>query len=398
MGLSPRLPRAITISPWGSGTSRTFDRPSDILDWLELQKSAWEDIKPRNSVLLSQWTSQRGFADRVESLTKQVEKCLSSSDLADLSDQKQPEFARIVQNLTQHLDKYSAGDVLSTSHPYFAYIQALAVTDPDAGATLLIACMSNGGRHLGQAGTLLDAIARIGPGHVYLDKAKRNTIRSLKAELSKHRKRAEEDIAELRNLIDQEVARTNEQNEAYQLAMEKRERSWAEMTKRCHTEWDDLKQVYDEKLALLAPTEYWRDRSTAHRKTARKYAYAFGGTLAVFLTVFGWLGVTQLAKPATESVVLAVLPVLIPAFAGVWVLRILGRLLSENLMIAQDAHERETMVKTFLALMRDETTGKEVITDEDRRLILHALFRPSAVTATDDAPPLHWAEAFRLKS
>jgi hypothetical protein len=95
--------------------------------------------------------------------------------------------------------------------------------------------------------------------------------------------------------------------------------------------------------------------------------------------------------------VLVLLPVLVPAFAGVWVLRILGRLLSENLAIAQDASERETMVKTFLSLMRDETTGKSVVTDEDRRIILNALFRQSAVTATDDTPPIHWLQAFKLK-
>lgn len=399
MSKSPPLPKPITISFWGSEESKTFERPSDILDWLELQNSSWSaDVTPRNNVLQAQWKSQHGFASRVKTIARQVEQHLASSDIADLTDQKRQEFNQNLRSLGQHLEKYSNGEVVSTSHPYFSYIQALAETDPNAGATLLLACTNNGAILLSKAGNNLDAIARIGPGHAYLDTAKRKTISSLKAELSKLKNRAGQELEELRTHIDQEVARTNEQNEAHQSAVEERKSSWTALTESCHTEWEELKRIYDEKLALLAPTEYWRDRSTDHRKTARNYAIAFSIALAVFLSVFGWLGITHLTEPSTDSVVLAILPVLIPAFAGIWVLRILGRLLSENLMIAQDAHERETMVKTFLALMRDETTGKEVITDEDRRIILHALFRPSAVTATDDAPPLHWVEAFKPKS
>lgn len=397
MSKSPPLPEPITISLWRSGESKTFERPSDILDWLDLQKKSWRDVKLTNHTLKVIWTNQQGFASRIEGIAKQVEEHLASSDIADLTDQKRQEFNQNFQRLKKFLNNYSTGENLSTEHPYFAYIQALAETDPDAAASLLLACSINGSNALAQAGAL-DAIARIGPGHVYLDKAKRNTIRTLKAELSKLRTRADEDLAELRALIDQETARTNEQNQAHSDAVEERKRSWTELTESCHKDWAELKRIYDEKLALLAPTEYWRDRSKDHRKTARNYAIAFSIALVVFMAVFGWLGITHLTEQRTDSVVLAILPVLIPAFAGIWVLRILGRLLSENLMIAQDAHERETMVKTFLALMRDETTGKEVITDEDRRIILHALFRPSAVTATDDAPPLHWAEALRPKS
>ncbi len=90
---------------------------------------------------------------------------------------------------------------------------------------------------------------------------------------------------------------------------------------------------------------------------------------------------------------LTVLVVAVPAFAGIWTLRILGRQLSESLMIMKDAKERETLVKTFLALMGEDIAGKSVVKEEDRALILHALFRPSNVTATDDSPPLHTLEA-----
>ncbi|MCE7032624.1 DUF6161 domain-containing protein [Lysobacter sp. GX 14042] len=396
MSTSPLLPEPITISLWGTDDKRTFERVSDVIDWLEGEQREWTEATPTNAHLKKHWESLRGFAGRTLGIAREIEKLLQTKGMEQFTDTHVQQLNQLQQSLAQHLSKYSNGEVINRCHPFFSHAQVLAEADADAGASLLLACLSNGSRLLGQAGGL-DAIARIGPSHAYLDLAKRKTIKTLKAELSILRKRADEDIAEVRGLIDQEVARTREREAIYQATVEERGESWKALTAKCNEEWDELKRIYDEKLALLAPTEYWRDRSIDHKKRAKHYAYAFGGALATFLAVFGWLGVTHLIDPGTESVVLAVLPVLVPAFAGIWVLRILGRLLSENLMIAQDAHERETMVKTFLALMRDETTGKEVITDEDRKIILHALFRPSAVTATDDAPPLHYLEAFKSK-
>lgn len=55
------------------------------------------------------------------------------------------------------------------------------------------------------------------------------------------------------------------------------------------------------------------------------------------------------------------------------------------------------MVKTFLALMRDDTAGKTLVKDDDRILILHSLFRPSSVSAVDDAPPVHWFDILTNK-
>ena len=98
------------------------------------------------------------------------------------------------------------------------------------------------------------------------------------------------------------------------------------------------------------------------------------------------------------SPLLALAPLLIPLLGGVWILRILARLFSENVKTLQDARERVTLVTTFLALMRDEKNGK-VVTDDDRKIILQALFRQSSVTASDDAPPFSlWELLSRSRS
>jgi hypothetical protein len=88
------------------------------------------------------------------------------------------------------------------------------------------------------------------------------------------------------------------------------------------------------------------------------------------------------------DVILLVLPLLIPAFCGTWILRILGRLLTSYLRLSEDARERKTMVETFLALSKEGADGKALLQPEDRHLILKALFRPGDGGNADDSPPV----------
>lgn len=389
---SPLLPSPIIISLWGTNESQTFERASDVVQWGILQFDAWSDVKPTNHALDQAWKNQRSYVNAAQQTAMQLETLLRQPE-EERSDQDRHNIQQMEASLRKRLNGFSTGDAITTAHPHFATIQAIAETDPNAGATLLIACLVNGNNHVSSAGQL-DAIARIGvtPFH---DASKRRAIKSLKAELTTLKKSAETDISTLRATIDEHAKSTKENLKEHQDAITERNTEWDNLKERCDSEWETLKRVLHTELALQAPTKYWRTRSTVHIKEAKKYAIAFGLTLAVALTLFSFLAIGHLLSPGTQSVVLAITPVLVPAFAGVWVLRILGRLLSENLAIAQDARERETMVETFLALMQGETAGKSVVTDDDRRLILHALFRPSAVTATDDSPPLHWIESLR---
>jgi len=102
------------------------------------------------------------------------------------------------------------------------------------------------------------------------------------------------------------------------------------------------------------------------------------------------------AAGSDKSVVAVVVPIAVFAFATIWILRILGRQLSRHLQLRDDANERRTMVMTFLALMNEQGAA-DLITERDRILILHALFRPSAATAPDDAPPAHWFDLLTSK-
>jgi hypothetical protein len=59
---------------------------------------------------------------------------------------------------------------------------------------------------------------------------------------------------------------------------------------------------------------------------------------------------------------------------GVWAVRLLVRLFLSNSHLATDADERVTLVKTYLALMEAD----KLPFDDDKKLILEALFRPAS--------------------
>jgi hypothetical protein len=59
---------------------------------------------------------------------------------------------------------------------------------------------------------------------------------------------------------------------------------------------------------------------------------------------------------------------------GVWAVRLFVRMFLSHSHLATDAAERVTMVKTYLALLE----GDKLPSDDDRKLILQALFRPAS--------------------
>jgi len=174
-----------------------------------------------------------------------------------------------------------------------------------------------------------------------------------------------------------------------------RQSLWQARQEQIEEEWVGIKRSLDERVTLAAPTDYWRQRATTLTQLTGWFAIAFGAVIAVFVLIFFTQGVPYLHQISTAGaaqnhvdVILLVLPLLIPAFCGIWILRILGRLLTSYLRLSEDARERKTMVETFLALSKEGADGKALLQPEDRHLILKALFRPGDGGNADDSPPV----------
>ena len=71
----------------------------------------------------------------------------------------------------------------------------------------------------------------------------------------------------------------------------------------------------------------------------------------------------------------------IPALTALWILRHFGRLFVTNFECSGDARMRQTMATTFLALTKE---GTEAVTQEERLMVLQALFRAPAESKGDE--------------
>lgn len=144
-----------------------------------------------------------------------------------------------------------------------------------------------------------------------------------------------------------------------------------------------LEETFREKLALRAPVEYWTTKGLQHRHATIGLGLAVVVTMT-FVALFLFQAVVDIVgigEPQWWQ--LAALG--IGGVLGVWAIRIVVRLFLSNLHLAADAAERAVMVNVYLSLMEDQRSG---VTEEDRRLILQALFRPSATgIVRDDATP-----------
>jgi hypothetical protein len=148
-----------------------------------------------------------------------------------------------------------------------------------------------------------------------------------------------------------------------------------------------LEAVYEEKLALQAPTAYWRQK----RRTHRLYAWLWGSLFVIALgsgiaylqillqRFFGWYGAGD--PPVWQLSMSAVLVLLL-----LWLFRVLARLMWSNINQADEAAFKETIAKTFLSLSRAKSTP---VNDQERLLMLAELFRHhgDGFVADDGAPP-----------
>lgn len=182
-----------------------------------------------------------------------------------------------------------------------------------------------------------------------------------------------------------------------------RSQHWSDVIVNAKADLENIKSAYDKHMALAAPVEYWQSKQTRHFN----WMCATGVLTAIAMILAGWLlhcELTEVAAKATASAatggakqdgVVGLLSALttwrlgsfiLLATLAFWILRLLVRVFLSNMHLENDAAERVTMVKTYLAFTRDgQLTGDP----DNLKAILAALFRPTGdgIVKDDGAPP-----------
>lgn len=204
-------------------------------------------------------------------------------------------------------------------------------------------------------------------------------------------RQAEEQMARMGQLNQQASNDVRGYLESLKTEVEKsileRARSFDEKILHFETRLAEREEFYKQKISYEAPVAYWESAGV----NSTKLAGIFGGAFLVLaLVLFGSViyNFSDIATVIGEHGPAAAL--LLLASVVVWLLRLISRMFLSHAHFAQDAQERVTMAKTYLALL-----DKGKIEADREAIILAALFRPSTTglvkdDSANDFSPAAW--------
>jgi hypothetical protein len=148
----------------------------------------------------------------------------------------------------------------------------------------------------------------------------------------------------------------------------------------------DTRKQFTEFMNVAAAVEYWSEKRVEHERGESAYLkrtkwfgalFCFAAIAVPYLFIdygFSWLssraGIGDFHEVAVFYLLIGLYVFLLST--GLWCLRILVKLYLSEHHLKSDAFERFTMVKTYLALHREDAVAAE-----DRTVVLSALFRTS---------------------
>jgi len=160
-----------------------------------------------------------------------------------------------------------------------------------------------------------------------------------------------------------------------------------------------LEDLYRKKLTIQEPAISWENIAARKVRIWRFWLFVFAMLIAAPIT-FGlvyWETIASAVKEinsASQSrfLITGLAVVTVPALLYAWLLKNISRIFLRNLNLADDADHRRSLALTYMGLVQDE---KRPTTDQDRAIILNALFRPIPPHTGDGGPPAGLVDLIR---
>lgn len=153
----------------------------------------------------------------------------------------------------------------------------------------------------------------------------------------------------------------------------------------------DLEDLYRKRLTIQEPALSWKNIAEEKTRAWRAWLIGFGfaAVMPAVVALFDWQSVssavTKITAASNGAFSISGLAVIsIPALFYAWFLKNISRLFIQNLTLADDADHRRSLALTYMGLLQDD---KHPPSDQDRAIILNALFRPIPTQSGDEGPP-----------
>lgn len=217
--------------------------------------------------------------------------------------------------------------------------------------------------------------------------AEKSALQSLKNRWSKrfgneHKKIISERDHRLQELEQAEDAHKN-LNKEIQETIENQREKFNEDLENANQRLEEIENAFTERMATQSSVSYWSSKRRHH--TIVLWATGVGMVLigAGTAGAFSKASYELLQQSAMETELWRVGIVLAISSIGIWLTRITGKIFISNLHLRTDADERVTMIQTYLSLLE----RGEALQENDRKLILETLFRPTSTGYIHDEGP-----------
>lgn len=374
----------------GYSRKKVFKRWSDVKNFFDEEFSAWEWLQGFNERPPLKQAAQH-FIDIIER-ARQAAQVLSRDPRND--DQK------FITQITNAFSLYESNELIYSKSEDGRFILELASRNQDSAVGVLAGLSSenwqiqhSAWRPLiwGMAEYLINK--QVDPKRIdYVNES----LESLREEWSSRLGEQEDEFQNLNDRL------RHKEDEIYD-KQNRLSKYWKEQVRNKIKFFNDateqriaLQTAFREHMRLKAPVDYWNSKTKYHARTAAMSFIIFLilSVTAIILFFDNSKSLMNLLASGNSSgwPLGNLVVVTIPALLFFWILRFIARVFVTNIQRQQDAHERATMAQTYLSLIAE---GDKAATDQERVLVLNALFRPGPGDSPDEAPSADLVEIMR---
>ncbi|MBN2731493.1 MAG: DUF2975 domain-containing protein [Balneolaceae bacterium] len=362
-----------TVNLGENGGRKYFYSIKRIKEWINKEIKYWN------------WIRSASIAGKNNLIQKHLQPIeLLKNEVSGL-DKENDSFEESLNRVENLINKYyGQNEILHSSHPKAKYVQKIKKESKERAAYTLfqfygININSNHSDHV--IGLLY--------GFLYdrdiksFNESNREVINELEISLKEH-------VEEFHKVINEKESALDSLADTKRDSLNKREEEFDSFIENAEKEINKIEQVYDKRLALQASVRYWKTKAESHEDFAREYRNYFAWSLvitSILLTLEIYYLLNNYGINNAPPYWITAIVILTGAVC-VWVARILAKIFLSNIHLKTEAEERRVMILTFLSLLRRE----EAISDDDKRVILQTLFRPSAtgILKEDKLPSAFW--------
>ncbi len=373
----------------GTSENRRFRKPETALNWIEAELDfwAWLDNARPNEV-----------SNFIETYRRVLKNAKIRIDEAIRNDPTAAE-EETVHSLQSISNAVEEGTYVVSSSPIAKFIELRKETGLIIAAYILVLeCSSPNYAKLSFNRSSVKAFIDHSNFHDGLHaksvESTSNSLASLSAKLDASIGLAENAVSEFQSQIRRNETRSKRSSTTLARFIRRKRSSFSGETKDLRQKFDEkleevssatakeidqFKEFYEDKIALLEPVAYWDKKRKNHRNSAIGLALAFICYSATLVNI-AQSGVSKLELQGLELLSVwkqvgleGIAALTFVVALGLIGSRILYRLFSSQLHLWNDAAERVTMIKTYLAFAK-----RDHAKEEHMQFLIQRLFAPAS--------------------